>query len=214
MNRILVGGLILGVFCCGSIPAAAATQLDRRFETSDGTFSFRYPSAWSRRTSDGYVSVLRGIGPPRNGHLEEGEAKVEFYIRSAVAGETLERLKKEECVRHQSEGDRMIDCRITTFNGRPWMWGLKFADALGGNWLRVTATIENGRVYRGVAIVPDGTGYREGLAITKTILLSVHVSRAGLAATGASISVMAALGTALVLAGGVLITGFRRSRRS
>ena len=203
MKRLSLG-LVFGLLSLGVAAPGAAADLGRAFETSDGTLRFSYPDDWKEYARDGYVSVLSPlVGPTPNGHLRDGEAKVEFYIGRNPSENTLARMKRQEC-NNKHEDARIVDCRITTFNGRTWLWVLKLEDNFGGVWVRLTATIENGRSYRGVGLVPSGQRYREGLAATKEILLSTQVTEAGLATTGTPLIAFALMGLSLLLTGGVL----------
>lgn len=203
MKRIAVV-LIFGLLSLGLAAPATATDLGRTFETSDGTLRFSYPDDWKEYAHDGYVSVLSPlVAKSPNGHLRDGEAKVEFYIGRSPTGDSLAEMKRRECNKRQEDA-RIVDCRITTFNGRTWLWVLKLEEAFGGIWVRLAATIENGRSYRGVGLVPSGERYREGLAATKEILLSAHVEREGLAATGSPLIAIGLVGLALLLTGGAL----------
>lgn len=200
MKRITLG-LIVGVLVFGPVAPSTAADLDRRFETSDGTLRFTYPGDWREYARDGYVSVLSPlVGPTPNGHLRDGEAKVEFYIGDNPPENTLARIKSREC-NSKLEDARIVDCHITTFNGRSWLWVLKLEETFGGIWVRVVTTLENGRRYNGVGLVPSGEHYREGLAVTREILLSASVTPRGLAATGAAPLWTAFVSLSLLLAG-------------
>ncbi len=208
MRARYAASIVVIFWLASAAPAGAADT--ETYTSPDGSLSFNYPASWSLSTEwPSYLSVTSPIKTQTNGHLENGEAKVEVYIESDASFRTLDDLEEEYCRSNQELDETVYECGIQRFNGRSWIWKYALEHSLGGVWVRVVATIANDKVYAIQTIVPDGQSKSESLAVTRSVVASAFVNEVGLAATGFGAVPAVALGLGLMVAGSCLRIGRR-----
>jgi hypothetical protein len=161
------------------------------------SFGTRAAGAWTGglwpHTLSGYngeiVSVYNNV-----------DAKIDIDLRPTNKGESLSSIKRDICEPSSQAGEtppKVLDCRITTINGRQWVWALyqHVCDCEQAPPDRIISTIAGGHVY-------DAAAYGRSPQL-KSILLSFVVLD-GLANTGIDVRWLFGLGAIMLIVGAAM----------